>query len=60
MKDFPLQFAREVLASRPILNCEEKADWRTCALSKDDETKLAKKLQERFRPFDFTSADDSD
>ncbi|KHJ80867.1 hypothetical protein OESDEN_19453, partial [Oesophagostomum dentatum] len=46
MKDFPLQFAREVLASRPILNCEEKADWRTCALSKDDETKLAKQLQE--------------
>lgn len=60
MKDFPLQFAREVLASRPILNCEAKADWRTCVLSKEEETKLAKDLQARFKPFDFTSADDSD
>ncbi|EYC13073.1 hypothetical protein Y032_0045g1254 [Ancylostoma ceylanicum] len=60
MKDFPLQFAREVLASRPILDCEAKADWKACVLSKEEETKLAKQLQERFRPFDFTNEDDSD
>ncbi|WKY09419.1 hypothetical protein Q1695_002076 [Nippostrongylus brasiliensis] len=60
MKDFPLQFAREVLASRPILNCEGKADWRACVLGKEDEAKLTKDLQVRFKRFDFTSADDSD
>ncbi|KAK6753123.1 hypothetical protein RB195_012618 [Necator americanus] len=60
MKEFPLQFAREVLASRPILDCEAKVDWRACALSKEEETKLTKELQERFRPFDFTNEDDSD
>ncbi|KAK6047924.1 hypothetical protein COOONC_14571 [Cooperia oncophora] len=60
MKNFPLQFAREVLASRPILDCEAKTDWRTCVLSKEEEAKLAKELQARFKPFDFTNADDSD
>nr|CDJ80949.1 Cwf19 and Cwf19 protein domain containing protein [Haemonchus contortus] len=60
MKNFPLQFGREVLASRPILDCEAKIDWRTCVLGKEEETKLAKDLQARFKPFDFTSTNDSD
>uniref|UniRef100_A0A158P9P3 CWF19-like protein 1 homolog n=1 Tax=Angiostrongylus cantonensis TaxID=6313 RepID=A0A158P9P3_ANGCA len=60
MKNFPLQFAREVLASRPILDCEGKVDWRSCVLTKEEESKLAKNLQSRFKPFDFSSADDSD
>ncbi|PIO74411.1 hypothetical protein TELCIR_03575 [Teladorsagia circumcincta] len=60
MKNFPLQFAREVLASRPILDCEAKGDWKTCVLGKEEEAKLAKDLQARFKPFDFASADDSD
>ncbi|KJH41884.1 g-patch domain protein [Dictyocaulus viviparus] len=60
MKNFPLQFAREVLASREILDCEAKVDWRSCVLSKSEETKLVKELQARFKPFDFTGTDDSD
>ncbi|GMS79289.1 hypothetical protein PENTCL1PPCAC_1464, partial [Pristionchus entomophagus] len=60
MKGFPLQFAREVLASDEILGCEDKVDWRACELGKEEETKFTKKLQERFKPFDFTDAGDSD
>ncbi|CAJ0581583.1 unnamed protein product, partial [Mesorhabditis spiculigera] len=60
MRNFPLQFGREVLALPTVLDCEEKADWRACALDKEKETELSKQLQARFKPFDFTDDGDSD
>jgi hypothetical protein len=60
MSRFPIQFGREVLASKAILDCEEKVDWRNCTLSKEGETALAQKLKAGFKPYDFTTADDSD
>ncbi|CAI5451942.1 unnamed protein product [Caenorhabditis angaria] len=60
MKGFPLQFGREVLASAPILDCEEKIDWKKCVLEKEKEIELVNKLKEAFKPFDFTAEDDSD
>ncbi|XP_041984453.1 CWF19-like protein 1 [Aricia agestis] len=55
---FPLQFARDVLSSPPLLNCEDKADWRQCLLSKEEELQHVADFRQRFRPYDFT-ADDS-
>ncbi|CAB3396929.1 unnamed protein product [Caenorhabditis bovis] len=60
MKGFPLQFGREVLASTPILDCEEKVDWKNCVLSKDKEIELVERFKKLFKPFDFTAEDDSD
>uniref|UniRef100_A0A915B5N8 Cwf19-like protein C-terminal domain-containing protein n=1 Tax=Parascaris univalens TaxID=6257 RepID=A0A915B5N8_PARUN len=57
VRNFPLQFAREVLATRALLNCEEKVDWRNCELAKDEQIMLVKKLQHSFKPFDFTDND---
>lgn len=50
--NFPLNFAREVLASGPILNLPDKIDWKDCILNKDEEEKLVKKLRTDFEPFD--------
>ncbi|CAD6186691.1 unnamed protein product [Caenorhabditis auriculariae] len=60
MKNFPLQFAREVLAGRPILDCEAKIDWRACSLAKNKEVELVEKVKKSFKPFDFTNDGDSD
>ncbi|VDM46490.1 unnamed protein product [Toxocara canis] len=57
MRNFPLHFGREVLAGRALLNCEEKVDWRVCEIPRDEQAVLVKKLQESFKPFDFTDAD---
>ncbi|XP_043707197.1 zinc finger CCCH domain-containing protein 64 [Telopea speciosissima] len=50
---FPVQFGREVLAG--LLNVMDKADWRNCKLSKDDEMKMAGGFKNRFEEFDPTS-----
>ncbi|KAL5835762.1 hypothetical protein ACOSQ3_015312 [Xanthoceras sorbifolium] len=47
---FPAQFGREVLAG--LLNIAEKADWRNCALGKEDEMKTAENFKKRFEEFD--------
>ncbi|CAG4946990.1 unnamed protein product [Colias eurytheme] len=57
---FPLQFGRDVLSSPPILNCEDKADWRQCLLSRDEEDAHVAAFRKQFRPYDFTADDDSD
>ncbi|XP_045523279.1 CWF19-like protein 1 [Pieris brassicae] len=57
---FPLQFGRDVLSSPPLLNCEDKADWRQCLLSREEEDSLVASFREKFRPFDFTADEDSD
>ncbi|XP_053439157.1 CWF19-like protein 1 isoform X1 [Nycticebus coucang] len=56
-KNFPLQFGREVLASETILNIPDKADWRQCQMSKEDEETLARCFRKDFEPFDFTLDD---
>ncbi|KAL0820447.1 hypothetical protein ABMA28_006320 [Loxostege sticticalis] len=57
---FPLQFGRDVLSGPPILNCDDKADWRQCLLSREDEELYVTKFRAKFRPFDFTAEEDSD
>lgn len=56
-KNFPLQFGREVLASEAILNVPDKADWRQCQISKEEEETLARRFRKDFEPFDFTLDD---
>ncbi|XP_028132527.1 CWF19-like protein 1 homolog [Diabrotica virgifera virgifera] len=53
--NFPLNFAREVLASGPVLNMKEREDWRACVLGKAEEEKLVQKLRTDFEPYDFTA-----
>ncbi|CAK5024750.1 unnamed protein product [Meloidogyne enterolobii] len=60
MSRFPLQFGREVLASKALLDCEDHIDWRNCSLEKDKEVELVNKLKNGFKPFDFTNTEDSD
>ncbi|XP_031765667.1 CWF19-like protein 1 [Galleria mellonella] len=57
---FPLQFGRDVLSSPPILNCEDKADWRQCQISREEEVSYVANFREQFRAFDFTADEDSD
>lgn len=47
---FPAQFGREVLAG--LLNMADKADWRNCTHSKEEETKMAEDFKTRFENFD--------
>ncbi|XP_049831273.1 CWF19-like protein 1 [Schistocerca gregaria] len=53
-KNFPLQFGRDVLASESVLNMVDRADWRDCKVSKEEETELTKTFRASFQPFDFT------
>ncbi|XP_019403246.1 PREDICTED: CWF19-like protein 1 isoform X3 [Crocodylus porosus] len=53
-KNFPLQFGREVLASEAILNIPDRADWRQCKSTKEEEEALSKAFREDFEPFDFS------
>lgn len=46
-----------MLASEAILNIPEKADWRQCQTSKDEEEALARRFRKDFEPFDFTLDD---
>lgn len=52
--NFPLNFAREVLASGPLLNMMDRSDWRNCIVIKDEEEKLVQKIRTDYEPFDFT------
>ncbi|XP_041005557.1 zinc finger CCCH domain-containing protein 64 [Juglans microcarpa x Juglans regia] len=47
---FPAQFGREVLAG--LLNMADRADWRNCAHSKEEETKMAEDFKRGFQEFD--------
>ncbi|KAF9617693.1 hypothetical protein IFM89_038193 [Coptis chinensis] len=47
---FPAQFGREVLAG--LLNVPNRADWRNCKLSKEEETKMTDAFKKRFENFD--------
>uniref|UniRef100_A0A182LU95 Cwf19-like C-terminal domain-containing protein n=1 Tax=Anopheles culicifacies TaxID=139723 RepID=A0A182LU95_9DIPT len=54
MKGFPLHFGREVICADNLLNCEEKADWRQCNCTKEEEDEMVKNFRESFKPYDFT------
>ncbi|XP_051889844.1 CWF19-like protein 1 [Pristis pectinata] len=56
-KQFPLQFGREVLASEAVLNIPDKANWRECKYSREDEEGFAKTFREGFQPYDFSLLD---
>ncbi|KAJ9688137.1 hypothetical protein PVL29_014063 [Vitis rotundifolia] len=47
---FPVQFGREVLAG--LLNMADRADWRNCKQSKEDEMKMAEVFKNQFKKFD--------
>ncbi|KAH7932374.1 hypothetical protein HPB51_029324 [Rhipicephalus microplus] len=53
-KNFPLQFGREVLACEEVLNLPDKADWKDCKMSRDEEVAMVAEFRKQFEPFDFT------
>ncbi|KAL1554965.1 hypothetical protein AAHA92_15461 [Salvia divinorum] len=52
-ENFPFQFGREVLAG--LLNMADKADWRNCQLSKDEEAEMAENFKREFKEYDPNS-----
>lgn len=52
--NFPLNFAREILASVPIMNLPNRIEWKDCILKREEEETLVEKLRTDFEPFDFT------
>ena len=57
---FPIQFGREVICSQDLLDCESRIDWRTCQLSKDEESQSTQKFRQRYQTYDFTLDDDDE
>ena len=51
---FPLQFGREVLAQKDVLDCPERVDWKNCPSSRDQEVRDTGRYRKLFEPFDFT------
>nr|XP_043616736.1 zinc finger CCCH domain-containing protein 64 [Erigeron canadensis] len=47
---FPVQFGREVLAG--LLNMADRADWRNCKLSKEEEIKMVERFKNSFEEYD--------
>ncbi|EXB38846.1 Zinc finger CCCH domain-containing protein 64 [Morus notabilis] len=47
---FPAQFGREVLAG--LLKIADRADWRNCTYSKEEETKMVTDFKSQFQEFD--------
>jgi len=48
--NIPMQLGREVLAD--LLGMPERANWKQCALSKDEETRAAEAFKEAFSKYD--------
>nr|GMC63554.1 zinc finger CCCH domain-containing protein 64 isoform X1 [Ipomoea batatas] len=51
-ENFPAQFGREVLAG--LLNMADRADWRNCKLSREEEIKTVETFKSRFQEYDPT------
>ncbi|XP_042382854.1 zinc finger CCCH domain-containing protein 59-like isoform X1 [Zingiber officinale] len=49
-KKFPVQFGREVMSG--MLNMADRADWRNCKLSRQEEEQMAREFKEGFDAFD--------
>jgi len=54
LRNFPLQFGREVMADERLLDMAERVDWKACSVSRDEEVDMTKALRKMFTPFDFT------
>ncbi|OWA51988.1 CWF19-like protein 1 [Hypsibius exemplaris] len=52
-KGFPLQFGRDVLAEKELLNMPDRIDWRECQNSRMEETEMANTFKAAFKPYDF-------
>lgn len=52
--NFPLNFAREVLANGAILNKPDRIDWKDCILNREQEEEVVQRIRSDFEPFDFT------
>ena len=48
---------REVLASQAVLNIPERADWKECKQTREEEDECCKRLRDDFQPFDFALDD---
>ena len=53
-------FNREVMASPEILDMPERANWKACAVSKEEEMEMAAEFRKKFAKFDFNADDDDD
>ncbi|XP_017767805.1 PREDICTED: CWF19-like protein 1 [Nicrophorus vespilloides] len=53
-KGFPINFAREVLASGPVLDMPDRLEWKDCGMSREDEEMLVQRIRTDFEPFDLT------
>eukprot|EP01135_Chromosphaera_perkinsii_P003791 Nk52_evm37s255 gene=Nk52_evmTU37s255 len=51
---FPLQLGRELLAHPQVLNMEDRVDWKKCAIEKDQEIEITKRVRKDFSAYDFT------
>ena len=54
VKNFPLQFGREVMADEKLLDMMERVDWKACSVTRDEEVDMTKDMRNMFSPFDFT------
>ena len=52
----PLNFCREAVAT--LLGMPERADWKDCALTVDEETQMAGAFKKIFAPYDWSLKDD--
>ncbi|KAH9613031.1 hypothetical protein KSS87_006795 [Heliosperma pusillum] len=53
-ENFPFQFGREVLSG--LLKIPDKADWRNCKVSQDEEVKMVEAFKSQFKAFDPNEA----
>ncbi|XP_074280724.1 zinc finger CCCH domain-containing protein 64 isoform X1 [Silene latifolia] len=53
-ENFPFQFGREVLSG--LLKIPDKADWRNCKVSKDEEVIMVEAFKSQFKAFDPNEA----
>ncbi|XP_033102373.1 CWF19-like protein 1 [Anneissia japonica] len=52
-KFFPLQFGREALACPALLNMPDRANWKSCSISKEEESEHAALFRKQFKEYDF-------
>ena len=54
MRNFPLQFGREVMADERLLDMVERVDWKACSVSREEEVDMTKQMRNMFSQYDFT------
>jgi len=59
-KGFPLQFGREVLSDKALLDMPHRVDWRACSQSKEQDIEDAQEMRKMFKPFDFNDDEEED